>query len=131
MESFLIKQIMLSTYLFQKIRCSTAQKIEFSIKDFFSKCDQIRSFLRIWLHLLKKSLMENVIFCAVLRASEHLMRASYLLEKICLDDTLCLIKNNSIDSSRQRHKSIKSIYDHLLLINESYFLLLIHILNLK
>ena len=24
-------------------------------------------FLRIWLHLLKKSLMENFIFCAVLR----------------------------------------------------------------
>ena len=37
----------------------------FSIKDFFSKCDQIRSFLRIWSHLLKKSLMENFIFCAV------------------------------------------------------------------
>ena len=26
---------------------STVQKIKFSIKDFFSKCDQIRSFLRI------------------------------------------------------------------------------------
>ena len=25
----------------------TAQKMKFSIKDFFSKCDQIRSFLRI------------------------------------------------------------------------------------
>ena len=43
----------------------TAQKMKFSIKDFFSKCDQIRSFLRIWLHLLKKSLIENLIFCAV------------------------------------------------------------------
>ena len=39
--------------------------MEFSIKDFFSKCDQIRSFLRIWSHLLKKYLMENFIFCAV------------------------------------------------------------------
>ena len=36
-----------------------------SIKDFFSKCDQIRSFQEIWSHLLKKSLMENFIFCAV------------------------------------------------------------------
>ena len=27
-----------------------AQKMMFSIKDFFSKCDQIRSFLRIWSH---------------------------------------------------------------------------------
>ena len=44
---------------------NTAQKIKFSIKDFFSKCDRIRRKLRIWLHLLKKSLMENFIFCAV------------------------------------------------------------------
>ena len=43
----------------------TAQKVKFFIKDFFSKCDQIRSFLRIWSHLLKKSVMENFIFCAV------------------------------------------------------------------
>ena len=37
----------------------TAQKMKFSITGFFSKCDQIRSFLRVWSHLLKKSLMEN------------------------------------------------------------------------
>ena len=43
----------------------TAQKMKFSIKDFFRKCDQIHSFLRIWLHLLKKSLMKNFIFYAV------------------------------------------------------------------
>ena len=42
-----------------------SQKMKFSIKDFFSKCEQIRSFLRIWSHLQKKSLMENVIFGAV------------------------------------------------------------------
>ena len=40
-----------------------AQKVKFYIKDFFSKCDQIR--MRIWSHLLKKFLMENYIFCAV------------------------------------------------------------------
>ena len=34
----------------------------FSIKNFFRKWDQIRSFLRIWSQLLKKSLMENFIF---------------------------------------------------------------------
>ena len=43
----------------------TGQKIKFAIKDFFSKCDQIRRKLRIWSHLLKKSLMENFVFCAV------------------------------------------------------------------
>ena len=38
----------------------TAQKMKFSIKDLnFSKYDQICSFLRIWSHLLNKSLLEN------------------------------------------------------------------------
>ena len=39
--------------------------MKFSIKAFFGKYDQIRSFLQIWSHLPKKSLMENFIFCAV------------------------------------------------------------------
>ena len=43
----------------------TAQKMEFFIKDFFSKCDQIHSFLHIWSHLLNKSLMGNFFFFAV------------------------------------------------------------------
>ena len=43
-------------------RWPTAQKMKFSIKHFFSKCHQIHSFLGIWSHLLKKSLMENFIF---------------------------------------------------------------------
>ena len=45
---------------FRKI--STAQKMKFSIKDFFSKCEQILSFLWIWSHLQKISLMVNFIF---------------------------------------------------------------------
>ena len=45
----------------------TAQKMKFSVKDFFSKCGQIRRKLRIWSHLLKKSFMENFILCAVHR----------------------------------------------------------------
>ena len=43
----------------------TSQKMKFSDKHFFSKCDQILRKLRIWSHLLKKSFMENFIFCAV------------------------------------------------------------------
>ena len=39
--------------------------MKISIKDFFSKCDQIRRKLPICSHLLKKSLMENFIFCVV------------------------------------------------------------------
>ena len=34
--------------------------MKISIKDFLSKCDQIRRS-----HLLRKSLMQNLIFCAV------------------------------------------------------------------
>ena len=44
---------------------NTAQKMKFFIKDLLSKYYQIRKKLRIWSHLLKKSLMENFIFCAV------------------------------------------------------------------
>ena len=39
--------------------------MKFTVKGFFNKCDQIRNFLRIWSHLLKKSIMNNFIFCAV------------------------------------------------------------------
>ena len=39
--------------------------MKFFIKDFFSKYDQTRSFLRIWSHLLKKFLIKNFIFCTV------------------------------------------------------------------
>ena len=39
-----------------RIIFGTAQKMKFSIEDFSSKCDS---------HLLKKSLTENLIFCAV------------------------------------------------------------------
>ena len=35
------------------------KKIKFSIKEFFGKCDEM------WWYLLKKSLMENFIFCPV------------------------------------------------------------------
>ena len=42
----------------------TAQKMKFSIQDFFSKCDQIRRKVHVRSHMLKKSLIENFIFCA-------------------------------------------------------------------
>ena len=41
------------------VNCTNnGQKMKFSIKDFFSKYDQIR-------RKLEKSFMENLIFCAV------------------------------------------------------------------
>ena len=53
------------------------QKMKF-FKYFFSKCDQICRKLRIWSYLLKKSLMENFIFCAVRNQGN-----SILLRKSC------------------------------------------------
>ena len=53
----------------------TAQKMKFSIKDFSSKCDQIRRKPRIWSHLLEKSLMENFIF---VQSSELVSLANYI-----------------------------------------------------
>ena len=49
-----------------------SQKMKFSIMGFGSKCDQIRSKLRISSHLLKNSLMENFIFYTLLTSEVYL-----------------------------------------------------------
>ena len=58
------------TYCF--IKPPLHKKMKFSIKGFLSKCDQIRSSLRIWSHILKNSLLENLLFCVVHRMRTHL-----------------------------------------------------------
>ena len=55
-----------SMILYNNVRSFTAQKMKFSISNFFSKCDQVRKKLRIWSHVLKKSLLESFIFFAVI-----------------------------------------------------------------
>ena len=57
---------------------NTAQKIKFSIKNFFSKFDQIHNLLWICSHLRKKSSMENFIFCVV-TAKNRKHHKNYLL----------------------------------------------------
>ena len=47
--------------------------MKFSIKDISIKFDQIRRKLRIWSHLLEISLMENLIFCAVISSMKLCM----------------------------------------------------------
>ena len=42
------------------------------VSHFLSKCDQICSFLQVWSNLLKQSLIENLIFCAVFHARKNL-----------------------------------------------------------
>ena len=68
-------------------------KMKFSIKDFFSKCDQIGSFLLIWSHLLKKSLIENIIIFAVLALFRY---------------------KNDIITSKTKKKIVSMNYDRLL-----------------
>ena len=51
-----------SPILRRKERGSTSLKMNFYIKDFFSKCDQIRRKLRILSDLLRKFLMKNLFF---------------------------------------------------------------------
>ena len=60
-----ISQCLKWTWSFTGFTSHTTQKMKFSVTDFFSKCDQIGRFLPIWSHLLKKSLREIFIFCAV------------------------------------------------------------------
>ena len=52
--------------------------MKFPIKYFFSECDQIRSFLRIWSYLSNKSLMENFSFGA-LRCFRNIVKLSKIL----------------------------------------------------
>ena len=59
------------------------KKMKLSIKDFFSNYDQIRRKMRIWSHLLEKSLMENFIFYAVLTFQTCKNASSEIYQYIC------------------------------------------------
>ena len=64
------------TYSELIMRKNIAQKMKFSIKYFFSKCDQIRSFLQILSDLLNKPLMKKLQFpkCPTCVSVSHLVR---------------------------------------------------------
>ena len=51
--------------------CYVTLQEMFPIKDFFSKCDQIRRTLRIWSHLLKKYLIEDFMVFVQCILSSH------------------------------------------------------------
>ena len=46
----------------ENITAYITQKMIFSVKDFFIKCEQIRNFPQIWSHLLNEFLMKSYIF---------------------------------------------------------------------
>ena len=53
--------------------------MKFFIKNFFSKCEQICSFLRIWLHLLRKPLNSD----------------SHLIKKFCFNESSFKMMKNA------------------------------------
>ena len=71
--------------------------MKFSVKNFFSKCDQIRRKLQIWSHLLKKSLMKNFIFCAVSKSVCFAADFHLTLWLCYLKSTMALTKVNEIE----------------------------------
>ena len=79
--------------------------MKFSIKDFFSKCDQIRSLLWIWSHLLKKALMENFIFYAVGKRVK--LTNSILLIRTCHDSQYLPWKFYSLSSENNHGRRKK------------------------
>ena len=73
---------------------NTAQRKKSSIKDFFS-------FLRIWSHLLKKSLMENLIFCSVKLELPliHIFQSSFVVLKTSMNLKSPLCLNALVDAA--------------------------------
>ena len=82
-------------------------KMKFSIKDFFSKCDQIRSCLRIWSHLPKKSLMENFILSAVNASVVYKIKMKrfslnqLISNMVSLDTPISRFQSNMLKSTQQ------------------------------
>ena len=69
----------------------TAQKMKFSIKDFFSKYDQIRTKLRFG-HIYRRNPKLKTFFCAVLKFAiflkSSLRFSQFLLSFLLIDKTL-------------------------------------------
>ena len=111
--SFLLKAIFI--YYLNYEAYDTVQKMKFSIKNSFSKCDQIHSFLRIWSYLLKKSSMENLTFCtlwfAKFKTSLKLISPKsicFVFAKFAVLNIYCLSKNMYINLLSEQVKEFQS-----------------------
>ena len=66
----------------------TAQKMNFSTKDFFSKCDQIRSKLWNWSNLLNNALVENFILVQWINADSEIKEASHCKSLLLISEMI-------------------------------------------
>ena len=101
-----VKLLLLDCFIVFKLYRVTARKMKFSIKEFFSKCDQIRRMLRIWSHLLKNSLMENLIFCAV-RANNSFFK-SIIVESIYFNKIILILINRAYEKLTKSYIEVVS-----------------------
>ena len=76
--------LMFNNDTIQKMFAFTTQKIKFSTKDFFSKCDQIRRKLRTYSHLLERIFVENFILCAVFNSTNCCFRLEITINFISI-----------------------------------------------
>ena len=104
----------------------TAQKMKFSIKDFFSKCDQICR--KLGSHLLEKSLMENFIFCVVgVRNSNFLQNTTQNSENI---HEVILFYNFNLNKKKpQKTKKVKQTTPNVTLLAFDFFFIRIMLIN--
>ena len=65
---------------------STAKEMEFSIKDFFSKCYQIHSFRRIWSHLLKNFTGKFHVLRIVVNNTNKILGIFFLPKDVCVQN---------------------------------------------
>ena len=96
--------------------------MKFSIKDFFSKWNQICRKLRIWSHLKKKYLMENFICCAVLDTVKTFKEIQMLTWRNTLVKLSYVI---SIPTATSAFYFLAQRADQLLMQYHSYFVNLV------
>ena len=84
-----------------KEKLFTAQKMKFSMKDFSSQSDHIHILLQSWSHLLKKSLMKNFFFCAVLIAPEEVNNTQHSIKS--RTPSIILTKHQPEGPKTKRH----------------------------
>ena len=115
------------------------KKKKFSMKDFFSKCGQIRRKLWIWSHLLKKSLIENFIFCAEFYSISNIcstVTINYLTRlrvgfSVPREHTFCHNFRNSMNSICIFDKAVRTTKLHFLPKSYYTFLSAIKVLHMK
>ena len=89
----------------------TAQNMKFLIKEFFSKCNQIRRKRWIWSHLLKKSLIENFVYvqCYLWKNDSEMEETNEKIHENCLQKNYC-VKSDRIQRFTDEDLQCKSPY---------------------